>query len=201
MQPAADLANRLLERESWARARLAAHAGRSFVVTIGPIASAFAIDSSGMFEGASLSGARPDLTLHVAPWNLPPLAADPARWDTFVTTEGDTALAATLRELAVTTPLWIEQLFARVLGPVAGQRAADVGRSLLAFPEIAAQRLTDNLMSYLRDESGMLARGDEARLLSQEAARLAMRTDLLATRLQALEQRLAAHAGAARPSA
>jgi ubiquinone biosynthesis protein UbiJ len=41
-------ANRLLEREAWARERLAAFAGRSFMVRVGPVTGAFRIDSRGL---------------------------------------------------------------------------------------------------------------------------------------------------------
>ena len=55
MQPAAALANRVLEREAWARERLAAHAGQGFVLAVGPVATGFRIDSTGLIESAPLS--------------------------------------------------------------------------------------------------------------------------------------------------
>ena len=42
------IANRVLERETWARQRLSAHAGRVFVIAVGPVATALAVDASGL---------------------------------------------------------------------------------------------------------------------------------------------------------
>ncbi len=53
-----------------------------------------------------------------------------------------------------------------------------------------AERLGDNIAGYARDEAGLLARGDEARVFAAEAARMAERTDALEQRLAALEARL-----------
>jgi len=44
--PARALLNRTLDREPWARARLAAHSGKTFRVVIGPASFAHAIDGS-----------------------------------------------------------------------------------------------------------------------------------------------------------
>jgi hypothetical protein len=50
------LANRVLEREAWARTQLAVHAGRVFVVAIGPAATAMRIDPTGMVASIPLAG-------------------------------------------------------------------------------------------------------------------------------------------------
>ena len=81
----------------------------------------------------------PDLTLTLSPLGVPSLLANPARWGEFVTADGDAALAATLQELAQTLPWFVERAFASALGPILGQRVADAGRRLLAFPEYAAR--------------------------------------------------------------
>lgn len=184
------LANRVLDREAWARQRFAAHAGRSFVVAVGPAASAFAIDATG--HVASTLGARgaADLTLTVSPLDLPAFLADPSRWDRYVTAAGDAELAATLRELAPTLPWFVEQAFARALGDVVGQRVADAGRRLLAFPEYAASRVSESVASYAHERSGLLATGDEGGVFAAQVAAVAARTDALAARLEALAARI-----------
>ncbi len=68
-----------------------------------------------------------------------------------------------------------------------GQRVADAGRHLLAFPEYAGARLVDNVASYLRDETGTLARGDEARAFAADNAALAARAEALAARIARLD--------------
>ncbi len=180
----------MLGREAWARTQLAAHAGRVFVVAIGPVATAMRVDSAGMVESTALSGRAPDLQLTLSPLSAPAFLADPTRWDDLVAAEGDPALAATLKELARTLPWFVEQAFAQALGPIVGQRLADAGRRLLAFPEYAATRVGESVASYARDEAGLLARAEDLRHFAQEVAGLATRTDALGARLDALAARV-----------
>jgi len=188
------IANRVLEREAWARQRLAAFAGRVFVIAVGPVATAFRVGTTGLVETTSRAEHTPDLTLTLSPLVLPSFLADPLRWDTLVSADGDPALAATLKELAQTLPWFVEQAFAKALGPIVGQRVADAGRHLLAFPEYAANRVGASVAGYARDESGLLARGDDARAFAADVAAVASRVDTLALRLAALESRAAGNA-------
>ena len=104
--------------------------------------------------------------------------------------EGDAALAATLQDLAQTLPWFVEKAFASAFGPIIGQRVADAGRRLLAFPEYAATRVGASLASYARDEAGILARGDEMRMLAGEAETLSTKTEALAMRIDVLAARI-----------
>jgi hypothetical protein len=54
------IANRVLERETWALSCLAAHAGSTITVTIGPLAATMRVDAGGKLESAHR---RPDLEL------------------------------------------------------------------------------------------------------------------------------------------
>ena len=186
------LANGVLDREAWARQRLAGHAGRAFVVSVGPAASAFAIDAAGRVASTPPGGGTPDLRLSVSPFDLPAFLADPTRWDRYVTAEGDPALATTLKELAPTLPWFVEQAFAGVLGNVVGQQVADTGRRLLAFPEYAAERVSASVASFAHERTGLLANGDEAHAFAEQVSALAASVDTLATRIDALAERLPA---------
>lgn len=180
------IANRMLEREAWARQRLAGHAGQVFVITAGPVASAFSIDEIGRLASAPSAERAPDVTLRLSPLDLPAFLADPARWDRYVVADGDTALAATLKDLAPTLPWLVEQGFAKMLGQVVGQRVADAGRRMLAFPEYAAERVGDSITSYAREQSGLLATGDEGNAFAAQVSELSSRVDALAERIDAL---------------
>ena len=185
MFSALDIANHALERERWARDRLAGHAGRTVRVQIGPALRAFAIDGDGRLHD---SEAAPDLTLGISPLKVPALLSQPGRWGELVAAEGDAALAATLRELALTLPWFAEDLFARVFGPVAGQWIADVGRRLLAFPDYAAQRFGDSFTGYVGGEARIAAGAAEARVVANEIAALSTRVDALAHRIDRLDR-------------
>jgi ubiquinone biosynthesis protein UbiJ len=190
IDPAIGVANRVLEREDWARERLSAHAGRTVRVVCGPMASTLAIAPSGM-----LSPAQPaaDLTLSISPLRLPTLLAHPERWTELVDVDGDAALAATLADLARTLPWFVEQAFASALGPLIGTRVADAGRELLALPERAAQSFGESLSSYARDEAGLGVGASAFADFVAESAAVAARIDALALRLDQ-----AAQAGAAK---
>jgi len=182
----AELANRTLGREAWAREKLAAHAGRVFAVDIGPASAGFRIEPDGTLANAPLSGVTPDLRLALPPHRVPALLADPRQWNQVVVESGDAALGGTLKELALTLPWFVEQTLARVLGPIVGQRAADAGRRLLAFPDHAMTRLAGSVGRYARDEAGLVVRHDEVRTFGEQTAALAARVDALAARVAAI---------------
>ncbi len=178
-------ASRILEREAWARERLANHAGKTFAIAVGPARAGFAIGGDGAFTTPA-AGSVPDLTLTVSPLGLAPFLHDPARFDEFVTSEGDAAMSATLKAIAQTLPWFVERAFGQAFGPVVGQRVADAGRALLAMPEYAATRFADHVGSYARDEANLFMRPDELRRSGDEVEALAARTDAVAERLENL---------------
>jgi ubiquinone biosynthesis protein UbiJ len=180
IDPAIGLANRVLEREDWARERLSAHAGRTVRMICGPMASTLAIAPSGML---SPSQSAADLTLSIPPLRLPTLLAHPERWTELVSVDGDAALAAALADLARTLPWFVEQAFASAFGPLIGTRLADAGRELLALPERAAQSFGESLSSYARDEAGLGVSASTFADFVGEAAAVAARVDALALRL------------------
>ena len=180
IDPAIGLANRVLEREDWARERLSAHAGRTVRMVCGPMASTLAIAPSGML---SPSQSAADLTLSIPPLRFPTLLARPERWTELVAVDGDAALAATLADLARTLPWFVEQAFASALGPLIGTRVADAGRELLALPERAAQSFGESLSSYARDEAGLGVSASTFADFVAQAAAIAARVDALALRL------------------
>ncbi len=183
MTLAADVINRVLEREGWAREKLAAHAGRTLRIDVGPASRTAAIAADGRL---SQSEAAPDLTLTISPLRLPALLAQPERWNQFVAAEGDAALNGTLAELALTLPWFVEELCARAFGRVAGQQVADLGRRLLALPGYAAERFGESLASYVGDETRLAVGNAEARAFAAEIAAVAARVEALAARIDVI---------------
>jgi ubiquinone biosynthesis protein UbiJ len=181
---ALDIANRVLERERWARTKLADHTGRVVCVEIGPVRQVFAIGTGGWLQE---SRAAHDLKLTIPPLQLPTLLAEPERWGELVTAEGDVALAATLRELALALPWFVEAMFARTFGPASGQGLADFGRRLLALPGYAAQRFGDSVTSYIGDEAQLATGAAESRVVGGEIAALVAQVDTLAQRIDVLD--------------
>ncbi len=100
--------------------------------------------------------------------------------------EGDADFGGALKDLAYTLPWFVEEAFAKAMGPVVGQQVADAGRKLLAFPGYAAQRVADSAASYARDETGLLIRNGELARLKDEIEEATARVDALAQRIDAL---------------
>lgn len=178
--------NRWLRSEAWARERLAAHGGRSFSIDVGPSRSRFTIAADGTVVDEAVDAAT-DLELTLSPLAVPALLAEPGRWDELVTSVGDPALAATLRELATTLPWVVEAAFADALGPVVGKRLADAGKVALGIPGHVAERLVAGAGSYARDEAGLLAHPARLRELATEVDALSGRAASLESRIAGLE--------------
>jgi ubiquinone biosynthesis protein UbiJ len=121
---------------------------------------------------------------------VPGLLADPSRWNELVRETGDAQLGGALKDIAQTTPWFVEKLLGDALGPIAGQRVADLGRSLLQFPAYAAERLTDSAVSYARDEAELLAPAAAMRRFTADVAAVEGAVDTLAARIAALQERL-----------
>jgi ubiquinone biosynthesis accessory factor UbiJ len=187
----ARIANGILEQESWARDKLAPFAERVFTLAVGPINARFRITADGKLETAP-ADLPADLKLVLSPPSVPSFLANPARWNEFVREDGDAALGGALKELARTIPWFVEAALAKALGPMAGQRAADAGRKLLAFPEYAMQRVTEGVASYARDEAGLLARSAQMRQFGDGVGEVAVRIDALEQRFDTLSARAAA---------
>jgi ubiquinone biosynthesis accessory factor UbiJ len=183
MNVSAEIVNRTLDREAWARERLAVHAGRTVRFVVGPARVAYGIDDHGRLQDAVEA---PDLTLTIAPLRLPGFLTQPSRWQEVVVAEGDTGLAATLAELALTLPMFVEQAFARALGPIIGQQFASAGRQLLSVPEYAAERFGNSIARYLADETDVAVSASEARAFAADINALAADVDALSTRIDAL---------------
>jgi ubiquinone biosynthesis accessory factor UbiJ len=185
----ARLANRMLADQQWAREKLAPFAGRVFSLAVGPIRAAWRIHEGGTLDAESSADAA-DLKLAIAPWSVPSFLADPARWNEFVREEGDADFGGALKDLARTMPWFVEETFAKALGPIVGQRMAETGRKLLAFPEYAGQRVADSAASYVRDEAALLVRRSELRRFTDEVAEIVERVDALEARLDTLAPRV-----------
>lgn len=189
-EASARLANHVLEREDWARDMLAPFAGRMFTLSVGPLTSAMRIGERGTLEVAGTAETA-DLRLRMSPLAVPSFLAQPKRWNEFIEEDGDADLGGALKELAQTLPWFVEQAFANALGPLAGQRVADAGRALLGFPEYAAQRVTDSVASYARDEAGWFPAADAMRRHADAVQATAAATDALIARVDALTRRAA----------
>ena len=133
----------MLADQAWAREKLASVAGRVFSLAVGPLSAHWRIERRRPRRGraAPAPSVRP-ATVACRRCRCRRSSPIPSRWNELVREDGDAELGGVLKDLARTMPWFVEETFAKALGPVAGQRVADAGRRLLAFPEYAAQRLS-----------------------------------------------------------
>jgi len=158
------LVNRLLERETWARERLAAFAGRVIAVRVPLLPDlVLLINHEGKAEEAA---AAPDVVVSAAGLS------------------GDSALADELRLLARDLRWDFEEEFSRVVGDVPAHAIGAAIRRFAHWQLDLARRLADGVADYGGNEARLLVRRSE---LESHALEL---THLLGA-LDALEERLA----------
>jgi len=184
VNPALGLANRTLDREVWARDKLAAHAGRTLRVRVGPASALLTITADGTLESGRGS---PDFTLTIPFRRVPALLAQPERFAELVDAEGDASLAATLADLAIALPWLAEQALSAALGPIVGVRLADAGRQLLMLPGHAAQSIGTSIASYASDEAHLVLSPASHDAFVADVRSMAQRVEALASRVDALE--------------
>ncbi len=158
------LLNQLLDRERWARERLAPFAGQAAELRLAFL---------------------PALRVQVgAEGRIEPGGSEPAAAITLAGITGSGAFAEELRYLARHLRPDVEEELSRVVGDVAAQRIGDGVRAIARWQRDAAVRAGEALADYVVDERRMLVRRAE---LAQFAADIARLGNALAD----LEQRIA----------
>lgn len=186
--------NALLEREAWARERLARHAGKTVRFALGGFKASLAINSDGYADIAD-DAVVPDVTLTIDPAKFNPLraVAGQERPDVAEATHisGDASLARVVAELAANLRWDPEDDLARVVGDMPAARLMAGARAANDGVRAAAGSLARNVSEYLAEERGVLAGKP---LLSQwrlDLADLSTHADAVARRASDLDARLA----------
>lgn len=185
--------NALLKRETWARERLAAHAGKSLRLSVGETWSLQAsLGADGLWQPCD-AAIVPDVTLTIPTERLRDV---PGVWREqrlsgvigLLRIQGDAGFAHLVSDLARTLRWDVEDDLSRVVGDVLAVRLTAGARDLMAGTRQALSRARDNLGEYLGDESGLAVRSPEFLAWSRRRQHLADRLDGLELRLRRLEQ-------------
>jgi ubiquinone biosynthesis protein UbiJ len=187
----------LLVRESWARERLRAHAGKTACLVFGGTRIVLTVTAVGLVQVAD-PAAIPDVTLTVAGDRLPELmSGDPARRMAAVRIEGDAALAQVVGDLARDLRWDFEDDLAGLIGDIPAARVVGAASGFASSLRGSAWRLASNVAEYLTEERGVLASsydlaawGSEVRRLRDDAERAGKRVEHFQARLARLEARL-----------
>ena len=159
MRLAAALFNRLLQRDQWARGQLAAHSGKVARIRCGVLRADFRIAEDGQLT--SVAGVLPDTTLNVPPGSVLDAPEFPDRAAMSIVVDGDPEVGAALVNVARVTPWLCESELARFTGPIPAQRFSSLIKAAVRIPRYAADRLGENVSSYLRDELELAPRRGE----------------------------------------
>jgi ubiquinone biosynthesis protein UbiJ len=177
--------NRLLERESWARQKLAPFAGES-VELRGPAAAALrvTIEPDGR---VSPGGENPTLVVTLTAEALPALARGEEHLMRSIEVAGNAKLAAEVMALARNLRWDAEEDLSRLVGDIAAHRVMAAARSLAAWQADAARRLAETFADYAAEEKRVLVRRPELHAHAREVAALREALERLCKRIERAE--------------
>lgn len=178
--PLAAALNRLLERETWARERLAPFAGETVELRAPPLPAL----RLAILEGGRLApGDAASLVLTLRPDSLAALARGEEYFARSVAIDGNAELAREILQLARHLRWDAEEDLSRFVGDAAAHRLMGLARDFAGWQLDAAKRLAEGVMEYAQEE---------ARLLAPRAgyAELAAGVSRLRDALERLEQRI-----------
>jgi ubiquinone biosynthesis accessory factor UbiJ len=176
--------NRLLEREGWARERLAPFAGACVELgapLVPPVR--FTLLPGGRVEPG---GVTPELTVTVKPEVLAALGKGEDALTRAIDVSGNAQLAAEAMQLARYLRWDIEEDLSRLLGDAAAHRLVETGRAFGRWQLDAARRLAESFAAYAADEARVLVRRAELEVHRERVASLRDAVERLARRLDRL---------------
>ena len=176
--------NRLLEREAWARERLAAFSG-ACVELRAPLLPPlrFTLLPGGRLEAG---GADPELTVSIKPEVVAALGKGEDALARAIDVSGNAQLATEALHLARYLRWDVEEDLSRVVGDVAARRVAQTARDFGRWQLDAARRLAESFAGYAAEEARMLLRRAELDAHRERVAALRDALERLGKRLERL---------------
>ncbi|MCS7101021.1 MAG: SCP2 sterol-binding domain-containing protein [Burkholderiaceae bacterium] len=183
-EAAVALLNRLLARESWAREKLAAYAGRVAQIEAPPLTVRLAVNSDGTF---AVGSGEPQVRIEVDTAQLPRAALDPQALKRNLRLAGDAdfaqALAAVLENLRPEP----EEELARFVGDAAAVRLVGLLRALLQGLRDGGARLVASGADYFVAEEPLLTPRTEMEAFARQVTALRDDVERLLKRVERLE--------------
>ena len=179
--------NHLLQQQSWARLRLAAHAGRRIQLRSPPVFPQLPllVLETGLIS-VDATAADADLLVSLQPRAIPLLLVHHPDALKHVELSGNAALASVVQELVARLEWDVEEDLSRIVGDIAAHRIATAGRDFLGWQREAFQRTAENLAEYLTEEDPALLRRTEFDRFTRDLGILGKELDRLEQRFSAL---------------
>ncbi|MCL4798056.1 MAG: SCP2 sterol-binding domain-containing protein [Burkholderiales bacterium] len=188
-RPVIALLARLIDREQWARERLAPFAGRRARFRLAPLPDLVieVLDDGRIGPGGA--AAEPAVTLTIPPGALPlVLARGEAALGT-VQIDGDTDFARVIEFLFRNLRWDAEEDLSHVVGDAAAHRIGSAARAFGAWHRDAATRLGENVAEYLKEEAGLLVHPYELERFGREVEEVRDAVERLEQRIARLAAR------------
>lgn len=189
------LLNTLLQREDWARERLAAHAGKTACFKLGRARVRLTIDATGLTQPSD-PAVVPDVTLAIASEHVSQLpgllkAKDPAQLTRIMHIQGDAGLAQAVSDLARDLRWDAEHDLARYVGDITARRLVRGSAALAATARQSTRHLANNAAEFLTHESGIMASRPALAVFSANLQAVSQKLTALERRIDTLADRSA----------
>ena len=176
--------NRLLEREPWARERLAPFAGACVELRAPLLPSVrLTVRPDG---GADPGGGEPELTITAKPELIAALGQGEEALTRAIDVAGNARLASEVMQLARYLRWDVEEDLSRLFGDVAAQRLVQAARDFGHWQLDAARRIAESFAAYAADEARVLLRPAELDAHGERVAALRDGIERLGKRIERL---------------
>ncbi|HET7547071.1 MAG TPA: SCP2 sterol-binding domain-containing protein [Usitatibacter sp.] len=187
--PAERAVNHVLRAAPLAMDRLRAHAGRTVAFHVGPVRTAFTVQTTGEVT-AALDGAPRDLVVRISPFLLPRLAAGEEAAFRDIEMQGDAELAQEVSFLARNLRWDFEEDLSKVVGDIAAHRLAAAARGLARWSGEAVRRGAQGAAEYWTEESPLIASRVKVESFAREVSELRDAVERLEKRIERAERTL-----------
>ena len=176
--------NRLLEREPWARARLAPFAGACVELRAPLLPSVrLTVRADGAVDPG---GGAPELTITAKPELIAALGQGEEALTRAIDVSGNARLASEVMQLARYLRWDVEEDLSRLFGDVAARRLVQAARDFGHWQRDAARRIAEGFAAYAADEARVLMRPAQLDAHAERVAALRDAIERLGKRIERL---------------
>lgn len=147
--------NHLIQAESWAQGRLAAHSGAQVLIESGPFMVRIGIDESGLFRAGDLTH-EPDVSITLPPDVPARLLFDRDSLFSSVKLGGSADIAESLAFFLRNLQWDAEADIARLIGDIPARRFVQIAQAMAEAMRQSITRVTENFSQYVVEEFGVL---------------------------------------------
>jgi ubiquinone biosynthesis protein UbiJ len=184
--------NHLLAQEPWARAKLAAHHGKTACFDLSVLRVNLTVTADGMVSMAAQEVApiTSNVTIRIKPEQLPLILQNREKAFSYVTVEGDADFANTISQISQSLQWEAEEDLSKLVGDIATIKIVAGAKAAFQTIKTTNQALAENVAEYLLEEKPMLVRPQAVMDFSSDVAKLRDDVERMVKRIEKLEGRL-----------